>query len=116
MAERSARTSPIFEMLQLVAVNGFRKHAIKGERRLIIMSDMLHNTPEFSMYRPLPDYSAFAASGYGQKMQLDLPDVEVDLNYLINSPQFQTKRNLRFWEEYFNKAGARIVTVKPLEG
>jgi len=42
--------------------------------------------------------------------------VEVELHYLMNAPQLQTKRNLKFWEDYFNKAGARIVAVRPLEG
>jgi len=113
---QSAKYSPIFEMLQMVGINAFRKHDVKGEKRLIVMSDMLHNTTQFSMYKGIVDYSAFAASPYGQKAQLDLRGVEVEINYLINTPQLQTKRNLKFWEDYFNKAGARIVAVRPLEG
>ena len=116
LAIQPAKWSPIFEMLQLVGINGFRKHDVKGERRLIIMSDMLHNTVNFSMYKGPVDYAGFAASSYGRKAQLELPNVEVEIHYLINSPQLQTKRNLQFWEEYFTKAGARIVAVRPLEG
>jgi hypothetical protein len=103
-------------MLQLVGINAFRKHDVKGERRLIIISDMLHNTPQFSMYRGPVDYETFAASKYGRKAQLELRDVEVELHYLINNPQLQTKRNLKFWEDYFIKAGAQIVAVRPMEG
>lgn len=116
VAAQPAKTSPIFEMLQLVGINAFRKHDIKGERRLVIMSDMLHHTPEFSMYKGLVDYTTFASTDYGKKMQLELRDVEVEIHYLMNTPQLQTKRNLKFWEDYFNKAGARIVAVRPLEG
>jgi hypothetical protein len=115
-ATQSAKFSPIFEMLQLVGINAFRKHDVAGERRLIVMSDMLHNTQQFTMYKGPVDFAAFAASPYGQKSQLNLPKVEVEIHYLINTPQLQTKRNLKFWEEYFNKAGARIVAVQPLEG
>lgn len=116
VAAQPAKVSPIFEMLQLVGINAFRRHNVKGERRLIIMSDMLHNTPQFSMYRGLDDFESFAASDYGRKAQPELRGVDVELHYLINSPKLQTRRNLKFWEDYFNKAGARIVAVRPLEG
>lgn len=116
VATQPGKWSPIFEMLQLVGINGYRKHDVKGERRLIIMSDMLQNTPQFSMYKGPVDYATFAASDYGKKAQPELSDVTVELHYLMNSPQLQTKRNLKFWEDYFGKAGARIVAVRPLEG
>lgn len=116
VSAQSAKYSPIFEMLQLVGINAFHKHDVKGERRLIVMSDMLQNTPQFSMYKGAVDFSAFAESNYGKKTQLELRDVEVELHYLMNAPQLQTKRNLKFWEDYFSKAGARIVAVRPLEG
>ena len=116
VATQPAKWSPIFEMLQLVGINGYRKQDVKGERRLIVMSDMLQNMPEFTMYKGPVEYSAFAASDYGKKAQSELTDVSVELHYLMNSPQLQTKRNLKFWEDYFLKAGARIVAVRPLEG
>jgi hypothetical protein len=68
------------------------------------------------MYKGSVDYVAFSESDYGKKSQLELPNVEVELHYLMNSPQLQTKRNLKFWEDYFSKAGANIVAVRPLEG
>lgn len=116
VSTQPAKWSPIFEMLQLVGINGYRKHGIKGERRLIIVSDMLHNTPQFTMYKSPVDYASFAESVYGRKTQLELRDVDVELHYLMNSPQLQTKRNVKFWEDYFDNAGARIVAVRPLEG
>ena len=111
-----AKASPIFEMLQLVAINGFRRHGVKGERRLFLISDMLHNNSSFSMYRAAPDYTTFADTDYGRKTHADLQGADVELYYLINAPQFQTRRNQKFWEEYFNKSGARLVEVRPLEG
>lgn len=116
MSSQPAKVSPIFEMMQLVAINGFRKHGVIGERHLIVISDMLHNTQQFSMYKSPTDYATFASSKYGQKSQLELHDVKVEIYYLMNSPQLQTKRNLKFWEEYFNKAGAQIISVRPIEG
>lgn len=115
-SSQPSKWSPILEMLQLVGINAFRKYEVKGERRLVLLSDMLHNTSQFSMYKGPVDFTAFAASDYGRKTQAELRDVDVELHYLINSPQLQTKRNLKFWEDYFRKAGARIVSVRPLEG
>ena len=115
-AATPSKTSPIFEMLQLVGINAFQSHGVKGERRLVVMSDMLQNTTQFSMYRGAVDFQAFARSDYGRKVQAQLPGVEVELDVLMNTPQLQTRRQLKFWEDYFDKAGARIVLVDPLEG
>lgn len=115
-ALKPAKVSPIFEMMQLVGINGFRKHDVKGKRRLVVMSDMLQNTPGLSMYQRPLDYAEFASSDYAKKVQADLPGVEVEIHYLMNTPQLQTKRNLKFWEDYFDKAGARVVSVRPMEG
>jgi hypothetical protein len=111
-----ARYSPILEMLQITSINGFRKHSAAGERRLIVVSDMLHNTAQFSMYKAGVDFRTFSASDYGKKTHLDLANVTVELHYLMNYPQLQTRRHLLFWEELFAKAGAKVVAVRPMEG
>lgn len=113
---KSAKASPLFEMLQLVGINAFRKHDVKGERRLFLMSDMLHNNSGFTMYRPVPDFSAFAETDYGRKTRADLQDVQVEVFYLLHSPQLQTQRMMLFWEKYFDKSGARLTAVRSLEG
>jgi hypothetical protein len=111
-----AKSSPILEMLQLVAINGFRKHAVNGPRRLIVISDMLHNTSAYSMYQGIPDFESFASLEYGRKTLADLRGVEVELHYVLHAPRLQTRRQLQFWEQYFTKSGARIVLVRPMEG
>jgi hypothetical protein len=116
IAIEPAKNSPILEMIQIVGLNGFRKHDISGERRLFIMSDMLHNTPQFSMYRDRQEYLVFSDSDYGRKAHSELNGVDVELYYLINTPKLQTRRNLKFWEDYFDASGARIIKVRPLEG
>lgn len=115
-ASQPAKASPVLEMIQLVSINGFRKRAVDGPRRLIIVSDMLQNTPHFSMYRGTSEFSTFQASDYGKRMQIDLKGVAVELHYVMNTPHLQTRRHLKFWEDYFSGAGARIVAVRPMEG
>ena len=113
---RPAKWSPIFEMLQLVGINGFQARDVKGPRRLVVMSDLLHNTPEFSMYRAVPDFDAFARSDYAVKTQAHLEGVTVELDVLMNTPALQTRRLVQFWERWFDRAGAHIERVDPLEG
>lgn len=114
-AER-AKESPIFEMIQLVSINGFQKHAVLGEKKLIIMSDMLHNTSQFSMYKSKFDFEEFVVSPYGKKAQLELSNVSVELYYLMNSPSLQTRKHALFWEKFFDNAEARVVAIRPLGG
>lgn len=118
MSTTPAKTSPVLEMVQLVGINAFRKQGVKGERRLIILSDMLHNTSQFSMFRSPAEYeyTVFSATTYGKKTQIDLGGAEVELLYLLHTPQFQTRKNLLFWENHFKNSGARVVAVQPLEG
>jgi hypothetical protein len=115
-AVRPAKWSPIFEMLQLVGINGFQARDVKGPRRLVVMSDLLHNTPELSMYRALPDFDAFARTDYAVKSQARLDGVAVELDVLMNTPALQTRRLLQFWERWFDRAGAHVERVDPLEG
>jgi hypothetical protein len=111
-----ARTSPIMEMLQLVAINGFRAAHTAGPQRLYVVSDMLQNTAGYSQYQGIIDFAEFQASPIFPKVRADLAGVEVELAYLLNAPQRQTRRHAKFWEDYFQAMGARLVSVRPLEG
>lgn len=115
VAEEPAKASPIFEMLQLVGINGFRKHAVKGPRRLIIVSDMLHNTPHYSMYASPAEFELFESTDYAARTRAELRDVSVELYYLMTTPRLQTRRNQLFWERYFKRAGASLSEVRRLE-
>lgn len=108
--------SPIFEMLQLASINSFQKQKTNGEKTLIIFSDMLHNTDEFSMFKPIPEFDEFLKTAYGQRTQTDFQNINVHINYLMNYPKLQTRKQLHFWEKYFEKMGGKITKVTPMEG
>lgn len=110
------KTSPVFEMLQLASINSFRKHDIAGPKRLIIVSDMLQNTPEYSMYKGIEDYQSFRSSEYSKKLHVDFMGASVELHYIMNTPHLQTRKQLLFWEEYFKNANGRLSAVHLLEG
>jgi hypothetical protein len=118
-SKRSETYSPVFEMLDMASINGFRKQNVNGPRHLIVVSDMLHNTPEYSMYRhtrDVFDFARFRESNYGRKVATDLNGVDVELDLLLTTPALQTRRQLKFWEDFFTASGAKIASVRPLEG
>jgi hypothetical protein len=49
-------------------------------------------------------------------MTAELPGVEVEIHHILHYPKLQTRKQLEFWNAYFARSGARIVTVRPLEG
>jgi hypothetical protein len=111
------KASPILEMIQLAGITGFNRRAVAGPRRLIVVSDFIQNTPELSMYKSgVPEYETFHATAYGKKVSADLHDVKVELRMLLNRPQLQTERLLKFWEAHVRNAGGRVVTYEPVRG
>lgn len=109
-------TSPIMEMLQLVAIEGFRQQAVAGPKRLFVVSDMLQNTAAFSHYKADADFQKFSATPRFANLRADLSNVSVELAYLMTAPQRQTRRHAKFWEDYFHAMGAKLVAVRILEG
>lgn len=116
LTEVQAKYSPVFEMIQLASINGFRAKNVKGPKKLLIFSDMLPNTPDFSMFKGIPDYKSFSSSSYGERSKTDLSGVKVEIHYLMKYPKLQTMKQLNFWEEYFEDVGARLARVSPMEG
>ena len=116
ISTKPAKGSPILEMLQLISINGFRKHAVKGPNRLIIVSDLLHKTAQYSMYQGPMDFEALANTDYGRKMSAELPGVEVEIHHVLNYPKLQNRRQLDFWKAYFSRSGAKTMSVRPMEG
>jgi hypothetical protein len=108
---KPANISPIFEMLQFISVKSFGSKNLSGEKRLIIISDMLHNTPQFSMFRSKLDFKVFASSDFGLKQTVQLKDVDVEINFLLFQPQIQKTADFKtFWESYFAKANANMAS------
>lgn len=116
VTERPGKASPIIEMIQLACITGFRKHAVAGEKRLIIVSDMIQNTPQLSMYKGVPDYASFGQTPYGVKSRADLQDVKVEFRMLMNTPAIQTERLLDFWKTHIRQSGGRLVLHDPING
>jgi hypothetical protein len=114
-APKAASVSPIFEMLQVVALR-FAKFDVRGRRSLIIVSDMLHNTPAYSLYRQSQDFAALRTTPEFARLRSKLEGADVELLLLMHTPQLQSRRLTKFWEDYFRDMGARLQRVEPLPG
>lgn len=117
--DQKAKTSPIFEMLQLVGIKGFAEANVNGPRHLIIYSDMVANMPQFNMYtQKLPAFKDFANTPYGQSATAKtLEGAVVTFNVLATEPNAAPYRmRANFWSEYLEKNLATLDGFYPMEG
>jgi len=100
----AANSSPIFEIFQKVALTAFPSDK-KAKKKIIIISDMLHHTDEWSHYdRPL-DFDAFSKTPYSKKVSTDLQGASVEILYISRegSENIQTTKHQLFWESYIRE-------------
>jgi hypothetical protein len=97
--------SPIFEGIQSVSVTAFDPPLAvsSSHKTLVIVSDMLHYTPELSMYAGAPEFSKFGATQYFVRNKTDLHGADVDVYLIVR----ETRKNAQqpplyqFWVDYF---------------
>jgi hypothetical protein len=113
-----ADTSPIMEMIQHVSVSTFPLEKSKFGNRLIIISDMIQNSPPvFSMYSSY-DFESFKKSSYYKKINTDLRGASI---YILKTRQpgfehLQGENLIKFWQKYFKDMGSGNFTIDPVEG
>lgn len=112
IADAAAETSPIIETIQSVMSNHSLDDRITRQR-LILISDMLHNVPEYSHYRDGHSYNDFVSSSYSLRTDSNLVGVGVTVVYLWRSgvsPK-DVDAHLLFWEEFIRQNGGVLEQV-----
>lgn len=112
----TAQESPILEMLQMVNLNSLQRHNVDGPKQLIVLSDLLQNSKQLSMYKSVPNFESFDQTGYALKTKSNFAGIDVKVQLLQNAPQLQKQNLFDFWEKYFNKAGAASYERHALPG
>jgi hypothetical protein len=76
-------------------------------RRLVVVSDMLQNSPGLSLYKANAEYDSYAKSEHGELHRPDLRATEVTLHYVIRPAVLarQNAANREFWTRFFLAAG-----------
>jgi hypothetical protein len=105
--------SPILEMIRELSLrDDFSRDVPK--RTLIIISDMMHHTANYSHYKCGVDYSAFAKTPYFEEVVSSLQSVDVKIVYLLRTKlnKVQGRQHLVFWGNYFQAMGGDVTDVR----
>lgn len=102
-------TSPLIE-----AITGIRDRAdfqsgVK-DRRIVVISDLVQNSEDFSFFRQGVNWRAFQQSRIGGDDLPDLKDVTVEIRLVPRRQDHFTDRELRaFWREYGQATQSEVV-------
>lgn len=111
-------SSPIFEMIQAMALTAFPGNTSNNPRRIIIISDMLQHTDKWSHYRGGLDFSKLKINPYFQKISTDLHGAEIEILYVRRdgAERLQTRKHALFWQEYFAAMYGNLVLIERIDG
>lgn len=119
LSSDAASRSPIMKSVQAAVVNSF----IGGEntaakKRLVLVSDLLEHSSDFSLYDNAPEFETFRKGNYWPSVKADMKDVEVTIFWLNRkgAEKFQKPQLKTFWQLYFIEQGASEVRFIPIEG
>lgn len=111
--------SPILEGLQSVAVTalGAPLALSAPDKRILIVSDMIHHTPEFSMYQGAPSFDQFKNGQYYRRVRASLREAKVEVSLIVR----ETRRDVqqpplyRFWLEMTTASNGYLQHWEPLQ-
>ncbi len=107
------------ESIQSVALTAFTGRKLKHlKKRFVIISDMLHNTSEFSHYTGELDFDKIHRSPYYLKVRANLEGIDVIIFYVRRETprKIQGRRHIEFWQQYFLDQSAVVKRVLRIEG
>lgn len=117
-AEEPRARSPIMETIQAARA---RVGAYDTDKQnLIIISDMMQHTRQYSHYGGgPPDYDRFESTAPEQKLSTDLSGWNVKIHYARRGGaerEVQGREHIDFWDRYFLENGARLQRVRRIDG
>lgn len=118
MQPSHAKSSPIMEIFQTVALSAFPIGNESAEKQIILISDMLQHTPEWSHYRGQMDFNRLQKTSYYQRIHTDLQNAEVNILYVRRAGQeaLQTKRHAFFWADFIQSIGGHVTLIEKIDG
>ena len=111
--------SPLLEAIQSVAVTAFGTPIAENaaDKRIIVFSDMIHHTPQMSMYQGAPAFERFKKEQYYLRVKPTLRGANVDVYLIVR----ETRKNVqqpplyKFWLEHAADAGGYLRKWEPLQ-
>jgi hypothetical protein len=116
--DNQSKTSPLMGAIQQYAVERLVSKAAQGiPTKLILISDMFENTPDFSMYRQGADFAAFMHSPAATTYDTDLHGADVELWLITRSkPPADPNGLTLFWNQWIARADGSLARVSKLQG
>ena len=105
MRKTSSPSSPIFEMINVVSIKNFKHSKSRYVNKLIIFSDFMHHTNEYSFYNSQNiDLKKFIETPYSKEVYTSLRNiVDVELYCYKRHDNEQCGKKIEdFWNEYFD--------------
>jgi len=113
VGDYSANKSPIMEMIKYASVNSLYGTKAK-QSRMILISDMLHFTKNYSQYSEPPIFENFKKLPYSLEVGPQLSQVEVNILYLVRPKDIsrQNRGHIEFWNQFVSSHGGKLTKVK----
>lgn len=113
-----AEQSPIMAGIQEVKLTLFDNGMFdSAPKRLVIVSDMIENTPAYSQYKSGPDYAAFKKSAASIRFRTNLLGANVTVLYFNRQERkFPSIDHASFWKQWFSDNGSNDIEFIRLEG
>jgi hypothetical protein len=115
-----AKSSPIMGAVQDIALTQFSSAAVQEVPKvLILISDMLEFTQDYSQYPSAGDlsYQRFRQSRAYLKFRTDLHSAGVTIQYVPRtSPKIDTRRHIEFWREWILDNRGKYTIAHMLQG
>lgn len=111
--------SPIVQSIQSIALTELKGRKVEDKpRRLIVISDLLQNTPGLSFYGRIPNAEEVTSNPQFATARTDLRGVDVEL-WMLQRPDFSTTqpRTLAdLWDALINAQGGNVTSVYRVSG
>ncbi len=121
IAGGNAKSSPIFEALQAVALAEFAAARPESSKRLVIISDLLHHTADYTLYVSDPaarDFINLSTLPYYAGVRTDLKGAAVTILYLRRGSGLARwpQRLIGFWRDYLLDQSAGDLNIIAVQG
>lgn len=116
--DEEAKSSPILEGVQAIAVKDFGPDAPQGPKTLIVVSDLLQNRQGFSLYHGVPALDSFWTSPYGASVRSNLSGIHAEIYLLrrLKAAAKQTDALGKFWIDWLERQGAQVDAFRSVPG
>lgn len=111
--------SPILEGIQSVAVTAFGAPLAENapDKRLVLVSDMIHYTQDLSMYAGAPSFDSFKSTSYYLRVKPNLQEANVDVFLIVRDTKGDVQQPplYEFWVEFVTAGNGYLRDWTPLQ-